>query len=139
MPTVKAFVVEDSPIILDHLVATLEELAPVKVVGSACDEASAVKWLTEPSNACDLVIIDIVLKSGSGLGVLKSAAEIGVAGKRVVLTNYATRDIREHCTALGADRIFDKSHELDELISYCVGVGEGANEDGADTEAGALR
>jgi len=41
MPNVNTFIVEDSPIILDNLVATLEELAPVRVVGSAADEASA--------------------------------------------------------------------------------------------------
>ena len=133
MPTVKAFVVEDSPIILDQLVATLEELAPVEVVGSAPDEAAAVQWLAEPDNRCDLVIIDIFLKSGSGLGVLKSAAKAGRSGKRVVLTNYATPDMREHCAALGADRVFDKSRELDELISYCLRLGQETAEDTGPT------
>jgi len=128
MQTVKAFVVEDSPLILDQLVATLEELSPVQVIGSAGDEASALKWLAEPRNACDLVIIDIFLKSGSGLGVLKSAARSGSAGKRVVLTNYATPDMRQHCASLGADRVFDKSRELDELISYCTHLGEASGE-----------
>lgn len=108
MQTLKAFVVEDSPIILDNLVATLEELAPVEVVGSAADESSALSWLNEHASGCDLVIIDIFLRTGSGLGVLRRAAEIGLKGKRVVLTNYATTDMREKCAALGADRVFDK-------------------------------
>jgi DNA-binding NarL/FixJ family response regulator len=34
MPALKAFIVEDSPVILENLVATLEELAQVEVVGS---------------------------------------------------------------------------------------------------------
>lgn len=127
MPTVNTFIVEDSPIILDNLVATLEELAPVKVVGSAADEASAVRWLADPANAYDLLIIDVFLKSGSGLGVLKSTGR-GRNGKRVVLTNYATADMREKCTALGADRVFDKSSELDELIAYCTRLGEGTSD-----------
>jgi DNA-binding NarL/FixJ family response regulator len=116
MHTVKAFVVEDSPIILDQLVAALEELAPVEVVGSAPDEAAAVQWLTEPDNWCDLVIIDIFLKSGSGLGVLKSAAKVGRSGKRVVLTNYATPDMREHCAGRGAARALHKSRQRAHLI-----------------------
>ena len=49
MPAVQTFIVEDSPIILDNLVATLEELAPVKVVASAPDEASACLLYTSPS------------------------------------------------------------------------------------------
>ena len=125
MPNVNTFIVEDSPIILDNLIATLEELAPVKVVGSAADEASAVRWLADPQHSCDLVIIDVFLKSGSGLGVLKSTARHCVPGKRVVLTNYATPDMREKCAALGADRVFDKSGELEDLIDYCSDMASG--------------
>ena len=53
--------------------------------------------------------------------------------RRVVLTNYATPDIRETCRALGADRVFDKSSELEELIAYCERVA-----DGRDSGPGAL-
>ncbi len=126
MQFVKTFIVEDSPIILDNLVAALEEMSPVKVIGSARDETTAVNWLTEPAHTCDLIIIDIFLKSGSGLGVLRSAALAGIPGRRVVLSNYATPDMREKCRALGAHRVFDKSSELDELISYCTRLSTGA-------------
>ncbi len=130
MPHVNTFIVEDSPIILDNLVATLEELAPVRVVGSAADEASAVRWLADPNHDWDLVIIDVFLKSGSGLGVLKNSRSAPGSrnGKRVVLTNYATSDMREKCAELGADRVFDKSSELDELIAYCTRLSEGGSD-----------
>jgi uncharacterized protein YdcH (DUF465 family) len=39
-----------------------------------------------------------------------------------VLTNYPSPDMRQRCAALGADRLFDKSRELDELITYCEGM-----------------
>ena len=134
MPPVNTFIVEDSPIILDNLVATLEELAPVRVVGSAADEDTAVRWLADPDHACELVIIDMFLKSGSGLGVLRASGAGGAsAPKRIVLTNYATPDMRARCAALGADRVFDKSSELDELITYCMRLGDG----GGDTQPAA--
>lgn len=126
MHPVNTFIVEDSPIILTNLVATLEELAPVKVVGSAADENGALRWLQTPDNHCDLVIIDVVLKSGSGLGVLKGSSRKGFGARRVVLTNYATPDMRRRCTELGADRVFDKSSELEELIAYCSEMGSEA-------------
>ncbi|HEY6133916.1 MAG TPA: response regulator [Rubrivivax sp.] len=129
--TVKTFIVEDSPLILEKLVATLEELAPVQVVGWAADEAAAVEWLAQSGQSCDLVIIDIFLRAGSGLGVLRSARQMGLPGKRVVLTNYATQDMRNTCLELGADRVFDKSSDVEELIDYC-----GRLHDGADTGAG---
>jgi len=37
-----------------------------------------------------------------------------------VLSNYATADIRRKCLELGADRVFDKSNEIDALIEYCA-------------------
>lgn len=116
----KTFVVEDSEVILRNLVATLEELTPVKVVGSAPDAASAIDWLIQPTNMFDLVIIDIFLKSSSGLTVLSSILELAIQAKRVVLTNYATPEMRARCAALGAHRVFDKSSEIDELVEYCV-------------------
>lgn len=121
MTAIRTFIVEDSPIILDSLVATLEEMAPVQVVGSAPDEASALQRLRQCPDV-DLIIIDVFLKSGTGLGVLRGTA--GLAAKRVVLTNYATADMREKCTALGAHRVFDKSTDLDELIAYCTRLGD---------------
>ncbi len=118
MPPLKAFLVEDSPVILDNLVATLRELAGVEVVGTVGDERAARTWLEQSKPAFDLMIVDIVLRSGSGFGVLRAAA--AHAAPRVVLTNYATADVRRRCAELGADRVFDKSHELEDLISYCA-------------------
>ena len=115
----KTFLVEDSPMIRENLIAALEELAPVEIVGTAEDENSAVAWLTRTLPSCDLVIIDIFLKGGSGLGVLRAAHELHQPMTLVVLSNYATADMRSRCEALGASRVFDKSSEIDALIDYC--------------------
>ncbi len=128
----KTFIVEDSPLILQKLVATLEALAPVQVIGSASDEATAVAWLQHDGNDCELLIIDIFLKSGTGLGVLRAATTLGVTSKRVVLTNYATKDMRDACRALGADRVFDKSSEVEELLAYCERLNDGTDSKPSD-------
>jgi DNA-binding NarL/FixJ family response regulator len=132
MCSLKAFVVEDSPVIRENLIAALEELAPVHVVGTAEDETSAMHWLGGGDHACDLVIIDICLKQGSGLGVLRAARELDKAMVMIVLSNYATPDMRRKCMALGANRVFDKSNEIDALIEYCARLADG------DTGTGTL-
>ena len=119
MQPLKTYIIEDSPVIRDNLIATLEELVPVKVVGTAQDEASALAWLGQADHPCDLVIIDIFLKGGSGLGVLRRATGLQGDAKLIVLSNYATPDMRRKCLELGADRVFDKSNEIDGLIRYC--------------------
>lgn len=119
MPTFKALIVEDNPVILANLVSTLEELTAIKVVASVNNETDAVYELNQRAAELDLVIVDIFLSSGSGLGVLKSAQDSGLPARRIVLTNYATDDIRRRCAHLGADRVFDKSKELDHFLDYC--------------------
>lgn len=121
MPSLRTFIVEDSPVILENLVGTLQELAHVEVVGAVPDEAAAVHWMQkDPDHGADLYIVDVFLRSGTGLGVLQAAQRIGVQGRRVVLSNYATEDMRRRCLALGAERVFDKSRELEDLIGYCA-------------------
>jgi DNA-binding NarL/FixJ family response regulator len=118
MRQLKTYIVEDSPVIRDNLIATLEELGPFTVVGCAEDQVTAVQWLSRPEHHADLVILDIFLKGGSGLGVLRSMHR--PAGQSlVVLSNYATKEVRTKCLALGADRVFDKSNEIEALIEYC--------------------
>ncbi len=125
MRKLKTYIVEDSQVIQESLIATLEELAPVRVVGTAESEGAATQWLTNASQPVDLVIVDIFLKSGSGLGLLRSLQTL--LGQRivVVLSNYATTDIRRKCLELGADRVFDKSKEIDALLDYCNALRKG--------------
>jgi DNA-binding NarL/FixJ family response regulator len=121
--TLRCFLVEDSPVIRQNLVATLEELLEVKVVGTAEDERGAVEWLRTSPEICDLMIIDIFLRQGTGLEVLRQAHALRPHARLVVLTNFATPDMRKRCAQLGADRVFDKSAELEELLAYCEDLG----------------
>ncbi|WP_252767946.1 response regulator [Ideonella oryzae] len=113
------FLVEDSEVIRQNLTGTLEEMLGMQVVGWAASETDAVAWLSRPHEGCDLMIIDIFLAHGTGLEVLRRAREAAPGTRLVVLSNYATPEMRRRCLALGADRVFDKSAELDELIAYC--------------------
>ena len=136
----KTYIVEDSQLIRENLIATLEELAPVQVVGTAEDEAGAVQWLENGANVAELVIVDIFLKSGSGLGVLRAAQGMPYQGRRmVVLSNYATLDMRRRCLELGADKVFDKSQDIEALILYCTRLASADDDgDGGASGHGAL-
>lgn len=127
MHVLKTYLVEDSPVIRENLIATLEELVPLRVVGSAEDEATALTWLRASAEPVDLVIIDIFLKSGSGLGVLREARSLPANPHphMVVLSNYASPEMRRECLTLGAERVFDKSTEIEALVQYCAQLAAG--------------
>jgi len=115
--TLKTFIVEDSSVIRENLIDVLHEMSPVEVVGTAEDEATAVSWLRSALNVCDLVIVDLFLQRGSGLGVLRA---VDLARRPlVVLSNYLSPAMRDKCHELGASAMFDKSNEIDALLAYC--------------------
>ena len=116
----KTYLVEDNPTIRENLIATLEELANVEIAGITDNENDAKVWLNDRQNAWHLAIVDLFLKQGSGLGVLHACRERHPLQKVVVLSNYATADIRKRCAQLGVDAVFDKSNEIDPLLAYCV-------------------
>ena len=115
----KTYLVEDNATIRENLVGTLEELACIAVVGFAETEAEARHWLESNGDQWDLAIVDLFLKQGSGLGVLQACLARRPNQRVVVLSNYATPDIRKRCAQLGVDAVFDKSNEIDALIDYC--------------------
>ncbi|MDP2033310.1 MAG: response regulator [Polaromonas sp.] len=114
------YLVEDNKMILDNLIETLEEIASVKVVGHAATEAEATRWLLVHDGHWHLAVVDLFLQEGSGLGVLAGCRQREPYQKVVVLTNYATDDVRRRAMELGADAVFDKSNQLDEFFDYCV-------------------
>lgn len=116
----KTYIVEDNPTIRENLIDTLEELAGVTTVGTAETENESKAWLAENRDKWDLAIVDLFLKQGSGLGVLAACRDRPSRQKVVVLSNYATVDIRQRCAQLGVDAVFDKSNEIDALVDYCI-------------------
>lgn len=118
MEKLRAFVIEDSPVVRESLIDALEQEAGVQVVGCAAEARAAIEWMDSRTNGCDVVIVDVFLRSGSGFGVLKAIRAYANPPRRVVLTNYATPEMRSRCQELGADAVFDKSSELEEMLTW---------------------
>ncbi|MBS0293084.1 MAG: response regulator [Proteobacteria bacterium] len=116
----RTYIVEDNATIRENLIGTLEELAEVQAVGMAETEDEGKQWLTAHSTHWDLAIVDLFLRQGSGLGVLAACRDRLSAQKMVVLSNYATPDVRMRCAQLGVDAVFDKSNEIDALVDFCI-------------------
>lgn len=117
---VRAYFVEDNLTIRENLIATLEELGGVAPIGYAETEQQGSEWLTGHAGQWDLAIVDLFLKQGSGLGVLQACRARHPNQRVVVLTNYATPDIRVRCQQLGVDAVFDKSNDIEALIEFCL-------------------
>ena len=116
----RAYIVEDNATIRENLIDTLSELADVETVGIAETETEGTAWLSANSGHWDIAIVDLFLRQGSGLGVLAACQQRDPQQRMVVLSNYATADVRARCSQLGVDAVFDKSNEIDALVDYCM-------------------
>ena len=64
------------------------------------------------------------LESGSGLGILETCRYRNPQQKVVGLSNHANPEIRWRCAQLGADAVFGKRTEIDDLLRYCAVVAD---------------
>jgi CheY-like chemotaxis protein len=116
----RAYLVEGNAHVRESLAAALEELAPLRLAGVTADERTAREWLKTRAADCDLLIVDLFLNSGSGLGVLQAARSARPAVPTIVLCTDASPGIRARCLAAGAERVFDTSRDIDLVVGFCA-------------------
>lgn len=111
----QVYIVEDSAI-LGQLLERTVEAAGARLVGRTGDSRQAIADLQELP--VDLVVLDIMLASGSGFEVLKALTAPGPAHNafKLVLTNYSAQQYRRESFVLGANCFFDKSTEAWQAI-----------------------
>jgi len=115
----KTILVEDSETIRNNLIPTLAEMANVHVIAVAESESKAATAFDQHKQVWELAIVDLFLKEGSGLGVVRAQRSRLASQHVLVLTNYSTPEVRRRCLELGADGVFDKSTELEAFFDLC--------------------
>lgn len=116
--TVKVFLVEDMKHLQDVMGEFLRTLGDFALVGTATTEAEAILWLDEHPREWDLLIADLVLDQGTGLGVIAKCRDRPPGRKVAVLSDYVTPGIHRHCIALGADVALSKS-DMPAFSDFC--------------------
>ncbi|MBN9690325.1 MAG: response regulator transcription factor [Verrucomicrobia bacterium] len=107
-------VVDDSLPVRRRLVDLIEDLPGVAVVGEAEDESEAIDLYRRFSP--DVAILDIGLRSGSGIRVLEYIRLGGRKCQVIMLTNFGDTGFREQCVRSGADHFFLKSSEFSQVL-----------------------
>ncbi len=113
MAAMRVFVVEDSPIVQERLVEMLTEIEGVDIVGAADNAADAVADILRLLP--DVAVLDIKLRTGSGLAVLEQIRRKAPGMATIMLTNYASPEHRQRCLGAGADYFFDKTEEFERV------------------------
>lgn len=106
----KVFIVEDSEDIRRRLIEAFAEIDRVEVSGYAESESEALERILDQQP--EVVVLDLQLRQGSGLNVLRALRKFGALPRVIVLTNHAYAQYLQQCMAAGADYFFDKATEF---------------------------
>jgi DNA-binding NarL/FixJ family response regulator len=120
--SIRVFLVEDVRQMHGVLEDLLNVVGSFEIVATRATEAEANLWLDEHRGGWDLALVDLILEQGTGMGVVPRARKTGPGTKVLVLSDYATPGIREHCVRLGADAVFQKSQEMQAFMDYCASL-----------------
>jgi two-component system, OmpR family, response regulator len=117
----RVLLVEDSAVLTRRLVDLLSEPGRIEVTAHAATQSEAVMRLQE--GAFDVLVVDIELAEGNGVAVIRQARQLYPPDAQpliVVLTNYASDFVRDHCFAAGADYFLDKMRDIALLKAVVV-------------------
>ena len=121
----RVFLVEDLPAVRTLVIENLEDIRGLELAGYAETEDAALSWLD--SHECEVLILDLELKQGNGIGVLKQLAASGSRPGlvKIIYSNHIGPNIRRLAAKFGAAYFFDKSLDTPQLRLLLEGLSAG--------------
>lgn len=104
------FVVDDALEVRNRLVAILQTVQGVQVVGESDSVPGAIAGALKQD--VDTLLLDLQLIGGSGFDVLAAIRPQRPDMRVIVLSNFSTPQYRQASLAAGADVFLDKSQEF---------------------------
>lgn len=110
----------------DRVIESLEESGNSRIVGLAETEDEAVTGIMQSTP--DAVVLDIQLREGNGLNVLRRlrSLQLDVRPVVIMLTNYNYPEFRSRAMTAGTDYFFDKATELHRIAEVLGGLSRSA-------------
>lgn len=101
--SLRIFLVEDSKAVRDLLIQNLTNIPGIELVGYAEEEHDALEKLSR--HPCDVLILDIRLKQGNGMSLLRSLGNLSNVNinLKVIFTNNASETYRRACAQYGIE------------------------------------
>jgi two-component system OmpR family response regulator len=118
---ISIMLVEDSAAVRNRLREMLNDIQRFHVVGeydAAQDAIAAIG--TEPP---DVVLLDIKLRTGNGIEVLRHIKRHAPGAKVIVFSQHDEPEYREQFARAGAQFFFNKTHETGQLVATLTELG----------------
>jgi DNA-binding NarL/FixJ family response regulator len=111
----KVLIIDESALVRERIRQLLSGVQGLEVTAEAqrTERGVALAKRLRP----DVVIVDVHLRAGRGIELLREMKRARPTPRIIVLTNEAYPEIRNRCLAAGADYFFDKSTEYEQMVN----------------------
>ncbi|MGE5313334.1 MAG: response regulator transcription factor [Acidobacteriota bacterium] len=110
---VKIVIVDDSVSIRRSVAEMLGEYPDLVLVGEAGCVEDGLRTIVEQKP--DVVVLDIIMPGGSGLGLINPVKLLYPRCRVIMLSNHTDEWIRRQAQTYGADHFLDKTFEFEQL------------------------
>ena len=127
IPPLRLFLVEDSALLRELLIDSFSLISGIAIAGYADSEDEALNQLH--AAPCDIVIVDIQLRQGNGITLLRKLIAQPNKPKPIciVLSNNVSTAYRRIIEQIDRCFFFDKTTEFSQLHQLLVRLGEGVD------------
>jgi response regulator of citrate/malate metabolism len=121
----RVFLVEDSKDVRDFIVADIANIHGLQLIGFSETENDALNQLGE--RECDILILDIELKRGNGINLLRTIARHGLFPHvlKIIFSNNISSMYRRIGAQFGVQFFFDKTSEFMQLRDLLQEISDG--------------
>src|SRR5437763_6415568 len=123
-PVTRVFIVDDHPAVREALGIRIASQPDLQVCGEAADMSEALRLI--PNAKPDVAVVDISLKSSSGLDLIKRIKERGDHVRILVWSMHSDTFYAERALRAGACGYISKDHATSTIIDAirCVNAGK---------------
>lgn len=116
----KVLVAEDSSLLRTQIIGTFSDLDGIEIAGETHEALAACRAIGELKP--DVLILDILMRGGNGIEVLKQLKREGGFTVVIVLTDSTSPPYRKRSTDAGAEFFLDKSTEFGKVREIIQGL-----------------
>jgi DNA-binding NarL/FixJ family response regulator len=118
----RVYYIEDCVEVRARISRELALLDGIELVGCAERAAEAIASIRR--SCPDVVVLDLQLREGTGIDILRELRADDQPPVMIVLTNQSDSTSRERSLKAGARYYFDKSTEFEEFLTVLKGLGD---------------
>jgi len=100
-------------VVRDRLVALVEEIGGMKVVGHSASVSDSVGQIVRLHP--DIALLDVRLRDGTAFDILTRLAELAHSLRTILISADGSAPYRQRASQLGAAHFFDKTREFEQI------------------------